>query len=84
MLYVPEGFALGYQTLVDDSDVFYAVGTPYAAHAERGLRWDDPAFRIAWPLEPTEISEKDTSHTDFDLSAYRWPEPTQQIAESPA
>jgi dTDP-4-dehydrorhamnose 3,5-epimerase len=58
-LYVPEGFAHGYQTLQADSEVHYMVSQPYAAHAERGLRYDDPALGITWPLEATAVSAKD-------------------------
>lgn len=58
-LYVPEGFAHGYQTLEKDSEVHYMVSQPYAAHAERGLRYDDPALGITWPLEATAVSAKD-------------------------
>lgn len=60
MLYVPEGFAHGYQTLVDDTEVFYQVSEFYAPECERGIRWDDPAFAIRWP-EPDRpiISDKD-------------------------
>jgi dTDP-4-dehydrorhamnose 3,5-epimerase len=61
MLYVPAGFAHGFQTLVDDTDVAYQVSHPYTAGAEGGLRWDDPAFGIAWSLPVTTISEKDAS-----------------------
>lgn len=65
-LYVPEGFAHGYQTLADGSETFYLVSEPYRAEAEGGVRWDDPAFRIEWP-EAAErvISPKDRSWPDF-------------------
>ena len=60
MVYVPEGFAHGYQTLTDDVEVFYLVSQFYAPEAERGFRWDDPAFEISWPIqEALTISEKD-------------------------
>ncbi|WP_076667762.1 dTDP-4-dehydrorhamnose 3,5-epimerase [Pontibacter indicus] len=62
MLYVPEGFAHGYMTLEDNSDVMYQVTAFYAAGAERGHRWNDPAFNIQWPMEPVVISEKDQQH----------------------
>jgi dTDP-4-dehydrorhamnose 3,5-epimerase len=62
-LYVPEGFAHGFQTLVDDVEVMYQVSQAYTPSAEGGVRYDDPAFAIAWPLPPTEMSPKDT----------RWP-----------
>ncbi len=58
-LYVPEGFAHGYQALAEGSEVHYMVSRPYMAGAERGLRYDDPALGISWPLEPTAVSAKD-------------------------
>jgi dTDP-4-dehydrorhamnose 3,5-epimerase len=58
-LYVPEMFAHGYQTLADGSEVVYQVSRPYAIACERGLRHDDPALKIEWPLAVTAISEKD-------------------------
>lgn len=65
MLYVPAGFAHGYQTLEDDTETFYQVSEFYAPHAEGGVRWNDPAFGIDWPLEVTIVSEKDTRWPDF-------------------
>jgi dTDP-4-dehydrorhamnose 3,5-epimerase len=62
MLYVPEGFAHGYQTLSDGAETFYQVSEYYTPGAERGVRWDDPAFAIDWPPEERRvISEKDAS-----------------------
>jgi dTDP-4-dehydrorhamnose 3,5-epimerase len=58
-LYVPEMFAHGYQTLTDKAEVVYQVGEFYTPGYERGLRYDDPFFNIQWPVEVTEISEKD-------------------------
>jgi dTDP-4-dehydrorhamnose 3,5-epimerase len=66
MLYVPNGFAHGFITLVDDTEAFYFANAPYAPDHERGVRWNDPRFGIDWPLEPTVISEKDRNHPDFD------------------
>ena len=66
MLYVPEGFAHGYQTLEDDTETFYQVSAFYTPGAEQGLRWDDPAFGISWPQsEERIISEKDSAWGDF-------------------
>ena len=48
-LYIPEGCAHGFQTLLPDTDVFYAISAPYAPEAASGVRWDDPFFGIAWP-----------------------------------
>jgi dTDP-4-dehydrorhamnose 3,5-epimerase len=65
MLYVPEGFAHGFQTLCDDSRVSYPVSAAYCPAAERGVRWDDPAFGIAWPeTRQRHISPKDRSWPD--------------------
>jgi dTDP-4-dehydrorhamnose 3,5-epimerase len=66
-LYIPEGCAHGYQALQDDSEVFYLVSQPYAAQAERGVRWDDPAFAIDWPITASVIiSEKDQNWARFE------------------
>lgn len=65
-LYIPEGLAHGFQTLVDDTEVFYQISTPYHAPSSRGVRWDDPAFGIEWPhQEHRTISDRDRSHSDF-------------------
>jgi dTDP-4-dehydrorhamnose 3,5-epimerase len=61
MLYVPAGFAHGFQTLADDTHATYQVSHPYAPGAEGGVRWDDPAFAIAWPLPVSVISDKDAA-----------------------
>jgi dTDP-4-dehydrorhamnose 3,5-epimerase len=61
MLFVPQGFAHGFQTLVDDTEVTYQVSEFYTPGAERGVRYDDPAFNIRWPLPVSVISEKDSS-----------------------
>jgi dTDP-4-dehydrorhamnose 3,5-epimerase len=60
-LYVPPLFAHGYQTLTDDSEVHYQIDRLYDPATQRGYRYDDPAFGIDWPLEVTEISEKDAA-----------------------
>lgn len=60
-LYVPPYFAHGYLTLTDGAEVMYQVSGAYAPEAERGLRYDDPALGIDWPLEVQVISEKDAS-----------------------
>ena len=68
MLFVPEGFAHGFITLEDNTDVTYQVTQFYTPGSERGFRWDDPAFNIQWPIEPVLISEKDKSHPFFENS----------------
>jgi dTDP-4-dehydrorhamnose 3,5-epimerase len=69
MLYVPEGFAHGYQTLADDTELAYQVSRAYAPGAERGIRHDDPAFAISWPRPVAIISEKDAAWPDFGAEA---------------
>jgi dTDP-4-dehydrorhamnose 3,5-epimerase len=66
MLFVPKGIAHGFLTLTDDAEVFYLVTASYTREAERGVRWNDPAFGIEWPIEPVVISERDRSHPDFE------------------
>jgi dTDP-4-dehydrorhamnose 3,5-epimerase len=65
-LYVPKGFAHGFQTLSDDAEVLYQMSTPYVGEAGRGVRWDDPAFGISWPdVELRTMSERDRTYPDF-------------------
>ena len=64
-LYVPAGFAHGFQTLEDDAELTYQITTPYRPEAEAGVRWDDPAFRISWPLEVAAIAPRDRDYPDF-------------------
>jgi dTDP-4-dehydrorhamnose 3,5-epimerase len=61
-LLIPEGFAHGFQTFSADCVLLYLHSAPYHAAAEAGLRFDDPALGIAWPLPVTEISERDQQH----------------------
>lgn len=65
MVYVPEGFAHGFQSLEDDTEVFYQTSEFYHPESERGVRWNDPTFGVEWPLEVSVISEKDSSLEDF-------------------
>jgi dTDP-4-dehydrorhamnose 3,5-epimerase len=62
--YIPAGLAHGFQTLTDDSEVLYQMGDPYVPEAARGVRWDDQAFGIQWPVLEGErtISERDSSY----------------------
>ena len=64
-LYIPEGFAHGFQTLEDDSDVLYHMSEYYAPEYARGVRWNDPAFGIKWPVDRPIMSGKDRSYGDF-------------------
>lgn len=66
MMYVPRGFAHAILTLSDDAEALYLVSDFYSPADERGVRWNDPRFKIEWPIEPTEISPKDGSWPDFD------------------
>lgn len=63
---VPEGCAHGFLTLEPDSLVLYFVSAPHDPARERGVRWNDPRFAIAWPFEPTVISARDRAHPDFE------------------
>lgn len=65
LFYIPEGCAHGFLTLEPDSDVFYYMGSPYVPGAATGVRWDDPAFGIAWPERPRLISDRDAGYPDF-------------------
>ncbi len=62
MMYIPEGFAHGFQTLEDNSGLLYMHTAYYSPEAEDGLRYNDPQVNISWPLEISEISMRDTNH----------------------
>jgi len=64
-VYVPRGFAHGFQTLADHSDVLYQMSESYSETHARGVRWNDPAFAIEWPLTHPILSAKDASYPDF-------------------
>ena len=68
-LYVPGVCAHGYQALSDSTEIFYMVGEFYTPGHEQGLRYDDPYFSIDWPMEVTELSDKDLSWPLFDPRA---------------
>ena len=67
MLYVPEGFAHGFQTLEDNTEIIYQVSEFYTPNSELGIHWNDPAFNITWPIEEKIITEKDNAWKVFDL-----------------
>lgn len=71
-LYLPATVAHGFQTLVDDTEVFYQMTDVFAPHLATGWRWDDPAFGIRWP-QTTDIvlGERDATYPDFSIDAYR-------------
>ena len=66
MMYVPRGFAHAILTLTDDAEAFYLVSESYGPDQERGVRWNDPKFKVVWPIEPAEVSAKDANWPDFD------------------
>jgi dTDP-4-dehydrorhamnose 3,5-epimerase len=68
MLYAPEGFAHGYQTLEDDTEMYYLTTAAYAPSSARGLRFDDPKLAIDWPLPLSVISEADQKWPDFPVA----------------
>jgi dTDP-4-dehydrorhamnose 3,5-epimerase len=65
MLYMPAGIAHGYLTLTDGTEAYYHASSPWVPAAESGVRWNDPAFAIAWPMAPVVISDKDSAWPDF-------------------
>jgi dTDP-4-dehydrorhamnose 3,5-epimerase len=65
MLYVPEGFAHGFQTLEPDSEIFYQMSQVYSPEHARGVRWNDPAFAIEWPAAERIMTDRDRTYPDF-------------------
>jgi dTDP-4-dehydrorhamnose 3,5-epimerase len=65
MLYVPEGCAHGFLTLEDDTEVAYQMSQRYSPEHGSGVRWNDPAFGIAWPGEVSVIADRDRDYPDF-------------------
>jgi len=64
-LFVPSGFAHGFVTLVDETDVHYQMGEFFSSGAGRGFRWDDPKFSLVWPRQPSVIAARDQSYPDY-------------------
>jgi len=60
-IFIPRGFAHGFITLRDDTEVLYMISVPYVPGSERGVRWNDPALAIGWPIEPVVISARDAA-----------------------
>lgn len=70
MIYVPEGCAHGYQALLPDTEVSYLVSHPYRPESERGVRYNDPAFDIHWPIEVSLVSPKDAAWPEFSTEEH--------------
>jgi dTDP-4-dehydrorhamnose 3,5-epimerase len=66
-LFIPPGFAHGFVSLADHTEVYYMISVAHAPKFSRGLRWDDPAFAIEWPLTPAVISARDAAYPLFDV-----------------
>jgi dTDP-4-dehydrorhamnose 3,5-epimerase len=64
-LYIPDGIAHGFQTLEDNTDLYYHMGEFYEPSLAAGVRWNDPAFGIDWPLSNPILSDKDVAYPDF-------------------
>ena len=64
-LLIPEGVAHGFLTLAPDTDVLYQISPAFRSGHEAGVRWDDPAFGIAWPSPPKTVSDRDASYADY-------------------
>jgi len=68
MLYIPEGFAHGFQTLTDNVEVYYQMAQSYVPGSARGIRWNDSAFKIEWPeISNRIISERDEQYPDYEV-----------------
>jgi dTDP-4-dehydrorhamnose 3,5-epimerase len=66
-LYIPKGFAHGFQTLEDNTEVYYQMSEFYAPEYARGFRWNDPSFKIEWPESINAISERDQTYANFSI-----------------
>jgi dTDP-4-dehydrorhamnose 3,5-epimerase len=67
MIYIPENFAHGFQTLIDNTEIHYQMSQVYSPEHARGVRWNDPAFAIQWPPEENRImNERDRNYPDFE------------------
>ena len=64
-LYIPEGFAHGFQTLTDNTEVFYQMSEIHHPESARGIRWNDPVFNVSWPITTMVISEKDNNYPNW-------------------
>ena len=69
-LYIPPGMAHGFQTLAAYTDVSYMMSDYYRPELQAGVRWNDPAFRISWPITAVTIMQRDATYPDFDPAAF--------------
>lgn len=70
-VYVPPGVAHGFQTLADDTQVLYQMTDEYRPELSAGVRWDDPALNLRWPLEPTAMADRDRGYPDLDVDRFQ-------------
>ena len=70
-IFIPKGVAHGFQTLCPGTELVYQMTMPYHPQSARGVRWNDPAFGICWPLEDLTISPKDMEYPDFPKHSRR-------------
>ena len=82
MLYIPEGCAHGFQTLVDDTEILYQISVPYEADLSRGIRWDDPEIAIDWPQKEAILSERDQTLPRFAIAAPSFAETVPALVAS--
>jgi dTDP-4-dehydrorhamnose 3,5-epimerase len=71
MLYIPKGFAHGFQTLEVDTEIFYQISDFYHPECARGLRWNDPAFGVIWPIADVTMSGRDRNYPDFSVEVLK-------------
>ena len=67
LLYVPEGVAHGFMTLADTTEIFYQMSEFHVPESEAGIRWNDPTFNVAWPIDPAVISARDSGFADYQV-----------------
>jgi dTDP-4-dehydrorhamnose 3,5-epimerase len=69
-LYIPKGFAHGFQTLAENTEVLYQISEFYNSDLARGFRWDDPIFKINWPTSVSTISDRDRTYPDYTPESF--------------
>jgi len=83
-VFIPTGVAHGFQTLQDHTEIYYQMTDFYAPELSAGVRWNDSAFGIRWPLEVSKISQQDRDYPDFDRAAFEHELETKHRAASAA